>query len=79
MSKKQNTEPASFEQAIGELEQLVANMEGGNLPLEASLDAYQRGTELVRFCAAQLERIEARVKVLEGQMLQPLAESGADS
>ena len=76
MSKKQQNEPASFEQAIAELEQLVAQMEGGNLPLEACLAAYQRGSELARWCGAQLERIDERVKVLEGQLLQPYA--GAD-
>ncbi len=55
-----------------ELEQLVARMEAGELPLEASLAAYQRGTELVKYCAAQLDRVEKQVKMLEGEMLKPL-------
>ena len=55
-----------------ELEQLVARMEAGDLPLEASLAAYQRGTELVKYCAAQLDRVEKQVKVLQGEMLKPL-------
>ncbi|HWX00689.1 exodeoxyribonuclease VII small subunit, partial [Collimonas sp.] len=42
--------PASFEQAMAELEQLVAQMEAGELPLEASVAAYKRGSELVKFC-----------------------------
>ncbi len=62
---------ASFEQAMEELEQLVEKMESGELPLEASLDAYKRGSELVKYCAAQLERVEKQVKVLEGDMLKP--------
>ena len=62
---------ASFEQAMDELEQLVEKMESGELPLEASLDAYKRGSELVKYCAAQLERVEKQVKVLEGEMLKP--------
>ena len=62
---------ASFEQAMEELEQLVEKMESGELPLEASLDAYKRGSELVKYCAAQLERVEKQVKVLEGEMLKP--------
>jgi exodeoxyribonuclease VII small subunit len=41
------------------------------LPLEASLDAYKRGAELVKYCAAQLERVEQQVKILEGEMLTP--------
>lgn len=75
MPKKPATEPASasFESAMAELEQLVANMESGELPLEASVAAYQRGSELVQYCAAQLERVEKQVKVLEGDMLKPFA------
>ncbi len=63
----------SFEDAMTELEQLVAKMESGELPLEASVAAYQRGSELVQYCAAQLERVEKQVKVLEGDMLKPFA------
>ena len=63
--------PASFEQAMQELEQLVAQMEAGELPLEASVAAYKRGSELVKFCAAQLDKVDHQVKVLEGDMLKP--------
>lgn len=71
--------PQSFEQAMAELAQLVAQMEAGQLPLEASVAAYARGSELVKYCAAQLEKVEAQVKVLEGDMLKPfVAESGGE-
>ena len=75
MPKKIAAEQASapFEQAMAELEQLVARMEAGELPLEASVAAYQRGSELVKHCAAQLERVERQVKLLEGDMLKPFA------
>ncbi len=65
---------------MAELEQLVADMEAGELPLEASLAAYKRGSELVKYCAAQLERVEKQVKVLQGELLKPFAEAadGAD-
>ena len=63
--------PNSFEEAMAELTQLVAQMEAGELPLEASVAAYQRGAELVKYCGAQLDRVEGQVKVLEGQMLKP--------
>ncbi len=59
---------------MAELEQLVAKMESGELPLEAALAAYQRGSELVKYCATQLERVEKQIKVLEGDMLKPLAD-----
>jgi exodeoxyribonuclease VII small subunit len=65
--------PESFEQAMAELAQLVTQMEGGQLPLEASVAAYARGSELVRYCAAQLEKVESQVKVLEGEMLKPFS------
>ncbi|WDZ95351.1 exodeoxyribonuclease VII small subunit [Herbaspirillum sp. WKF16] len=69
--------PASFEQAMQELEQLVAQMEAGELPLEASVAAYKRGSELVKFCAAQLDKVDSQVKVLEGDMLKPFAAADA--
>lgn len=65
--------PASYEAAMAELETLVASMESGELPLEASLTAYRRGAELVRYCQQQLERVEQQVRVLEGEALKPLA------
>jgi len=64
--------PKSFEHAMAELEQLVGQMEAGSLPLEASVTAYQRGAELVRFCNAQLERVDQQVKILEGGVLKPM-------
>lgn len=78
MPKKPAADPSSatFEAAMAELEQLVARMEAGELPLEASVAAYQRGSELVKHCAAQLERVERQVKLLEGDMLKPFATEG---
>jgi exodeoxyribonuclease VII small subunit len=77
-----SAQPASFEDAMTELEQLVERMEAGELPLEASVAAYKRGAELVKYCAGQLDRVDAQVKVLEGDMLKPFAGddvgSGAD-
>jgi exodeoxyribonuclease VII small subunit len=70
--------PESFEQAMAELAQLVTQMESGQLPLEASVAAYARGSELVKYCAAQLEKVESQVKVLEGDMLKPFAADAID-
>ena len=64
--------PASYEAAMAVLETLVANMESGALPLEASLAAYRRGAELVRYCRQSLERVAQQVKVLEGDALKAL-------
>jgi exodeoxyribonuclease VII small subunit len=70
---------ASFEDAMAELEQLVARMEAGELPLEASVAAYRRGSELVKLCAGQLDKVDSQVKVLEGDMLKPFAGDDADT
>jgi exodeoxyribonuclease VII small subunit len=56
----------SFEKALEELEALVARMEDGKLPLEESLAAYQRGTELIKLCESKLTEAQARVAILEG-------------
>jgi exodeoxyribonuclease VII small subunit len=68
---KQFEAPESFEAAMSELSQLVTQMEAGDLPLEASVNAYQRGSELIQYCAAQLEKVEQQVKVLEARQLKP--------
>jgi exodeoxyribonuclease VII small subunit len=70
----ENAAPASFEEAMAELAQLVTQMESGQLPLEASVAAYARGSELVKYCASQLDKVESQVKILEGDMLKPFAD-----
>jgi exodeoxyribonuclease VII small subunit len=71
-------QPSSFEDAMTELEQLVAQMEAGELPLEASVAAYQRGSALVKYCAAQLDKVDSQVKLLEGEMLKPFTPDAVD-
>lgn len=73
------TQPASFDDAMQELERLIVQMEAGELPLETLVAAYKRGTELVRFCAVQLDRIDDQIKVLEGDMLRPLVTDVAEA
>jgi exodeoxyribonuclease VII small subunit len=63
MSKQSAAQP-SFEQALKELEGIVAQMETGQLPLEQSLQAYQRGSELLQFCQKSLADIEQQVRLL---------------
>ncbi len=68
-------EDLSFESALAELEAIVARMEGGQLPLEESLQSYRRGSELIKFCQAQLASAQQQVRVLEGNLLKPLPDS----
>ena len=56
----------SFEKALEELKALVSRMEDGKLPLEESLEAYQRGAELIKLCQAKLADAQARVAILDG-------------
>jgi exodeoxyribonuclease VII small subunit len=63
----------SFEQALAELEKIVSRMESGDLSLEQALAAHKRGLELARFCQNRLETAQQQVKVLEGDILKPLA------
>jgi exodeoxyribonuclease VII small subunit len=65
----------TFEQALQELEKIVARMETGELSLEQALATHKRGLELARFCQQQLEAAREQVKVLEGEVLKPLADS----
>ena len=64
----------SFEKALAELEKIVARMESGELSLEDSLATHKRGLELARFCQQKLEAAQQQVKVLEGEVLKPLAD-----
>lgn len=64
-------EPASYEQALSELDRLVEQMEQGQLPLDRLLDDYKRGAELLAYCRRKLEAVEAQVKVLEDGRLKP--------
>ena len=54
----------SFEDALAELEALVRRLEQGELPLEESLAAFERGMALVRLLGARLDDIAQRVDVL---------------
>jgi len=53
-----------FETAIAELETIVRKLEEGDLALEASLQLYERGVHLSRFCHARLEEAEKRIEIL---------------
>ncbi len=55
----------SFEAAVAELEQVVADMESGKLSLEDSLAAYQRGADLLKQCRTRLDDAQQQVRVLE--------------
>jgi len=63
--------PASYEAGLQELEQLVADLESGQLPLDRLLGSYQRGAALLAFCRERLQAVEDQIKVLDAGSLKP--------
>ena len=55
-----------FESAIKELESIVDTLERGEMPLEQSLELFERGVRLSRFCHTRLEDAERRIEILTG-------------
>ena len=66
MSQKSRKIPKStkFEDALGELEAIVESLEGGEQSLESSLEQFERGVALSRFCQQSLSEAEQKVKIL---------------
>ena len=56
--------PLSFEAGLQELEQIVKEMESGDLPLERALELFEKGMKISEDCRKQLEEAETRVEVL---------------
>lgn len=63
--------PVTYEAALEELEKLVRQLEGGQMPLDQLLTGYQRGAFLLKFCRDKLEAVEQQVKVLDAGELKP--------
>ena len=64
VSKPPEKPAASFETCLDELEQVVKQLEGGDLPLERSIELFERGMGLSDTCRKQLEEAESRVESL---------------
>ncbi len=54
----------SFETSLAELEQIVGKLESGDLPLEESLELFEKGIKLSRECRERLTKAERRIEVL---------------
>ena len=69
-----------FESALAELDTIVRKMEEGDLSLEKSMELYERGLQLSRFCHSTLEAAERRIEILnEGGDLRPAPATIADA
>lgn len=62
----------SYEEAFRELEQIVSQMESGQMPLEDALNAYKKGNMLLEYCQKSLADVEQQIQLLnERQQLVP--------
>lgn len=61
-----------FEQAMEQLETIVAKLEGGDVPLEQAIELFQEGMRLSKICSQKLENVERRIEMLleeDGQVV----------
>ena len=80
MAKKNLTPPKTFEEALAELEQILAEIEGGSVGLEESLAKYERGNFLIQHCRGVLNTAEKQIEILTktadgGMQSTPIEES----
>jgi exodeoxyribonuclease VII small subunit len=74
----------TFEGSLKRLEEIVAQLEGNALALEQSLEIFEEGVKLVRFCTGRLDEAERRIEILltdkEGRLhAEPFLEGAEDA
>ena len=74
-AKAVNEQPPDFETAMRDLEALVERLEQGDLPLEDSLAAFERGVMLTRTCQTALQEAEHKVEILLKKAGEPAVEN----
>src|SRR3954466_11312686 len=80
-----NQNSVAFEDALAELEQVVHDLEDGQIGLEESLSRYERGVGLIKACYAQLRDAEQRILLVTGTddegkpILQPFQHAATES
>lgn len=79
---QQDRSNKDFRAALNELEHIVEELESGELSLEASLEAFERGVGLIKFCNQTLNAVEKKVEMLvkdkDGQLQLKVFEALAD-
>ena len=76
MSEAPDIQTLTFEQALQELEQIVARLESGQAPLDDSIKLYERGATLKAHCETKLREAQLRVeKIVQGMNGRPGAEA----
>ena len=68
----------SFEEAIGELEKIVSELDSGNVPLDESVSKYEVGAALKKHCEARLKEAEMKIQEITGGAPEVLSAKLAD-
>ncbi len=68
LNQDNQQEPESFEQAIQELEFLVAKMDTSSLGLDSLLSDYKRGALLVKFCRSRLQTVKNELQIIDNEL-----------
>ena len=71
---EKTVEELTYEEALGELEQIVAALEGEQNQLEEAIKLFERGQALAARCSVLLEAAELKVKQVVGDVLLPFEE-----
>ncbi len=79
MSKRHQTPPKNFEEALEELESILSEMEAGQVGLEQSLTKYERGNFLIQHCRGILKQAEKQIEVLSQSEAAPASSAAAEA
>ncbi len=76
------TTKQTFEKALKQLEEIVQELESGDLPLEKAMKKFEEGIELSRFCTRQLDETEQKITLLvqdkQGNILEKPFKNGSE-
>lgn len=64
MEEKLSSENRSFENLLEEIKQIVSALEEGKLPLDESIEKFERGAKLLKECYADLERVKKKISLV---------------
>ena len=73
---KNETNDLSFEDAITQLTEIVSKIESGQIPLQSSLEQYERGMRLIKHCRGILQSAEKRIEEISKQPASDEADTG---
>lgn len=70
MKKGLSDNKPTFEEALERLENIVSRLEGGQLPLEEAIQAFEQGISLVKLCGRRLQQAEKKIHRLSQQTVE---------